>query len=254
MSIHSLWTVKIFSLCLILIVTIIAGLYPFIKKRAATKAVNFPIGESLAAGVFLGAGLLHMLGDASAAFNQLHFQYPIAFLLAGGTFLVLLLLEHIGVEIYHHRGSNSNAFAILAVLMLSFHSFLAGAALGLSNNFSMALIILLAIVAHKWAASFSIAVRITSSQLKLSHSIILFAFFALMVPSGILMGSAVNASLSLHPLLEPIFSSLAAGTFIYLGTLHGLEKATLIQQCCKLNRFFFVIMGFAIMAIVAIWT
>jgi hypothetical protein len=75
-----------------------------------------------------------------------------------------------------------------------------------------------------------------------------------MTPLGILLGTMATTALNFHPVLAPIFSSLAAGTFLYLGTLHGLEKATLIQQCCDLKRFFFVILGFSIMAIVAIFT
>ena len=62
---------------------------------------------------FLGAGLLHMLADASSDFYAANIHYPLSFLLAGGTFLILLLLEHIGREIYEHHGTN-NAFAILA--------------------------------------------------------------------------------------------------------------------------------------------
>ena len=235
--VNPLWTLKILSLCLILVTTVIAGLYPFIKNRKTKQKHEFPAGESLATGVFLGAGLLHMLGESSQQFVQLHYDYPIAFLLAGSTFLILLLLEHIGVEIHHNRGSQSNGFAIIAVIMLSFHSFLAGAALGLASNFSITVLILFAIMAHKWAASFSLAVRITKSQLSFTHGISLFFFFCLMVPMGIVFGTTITSSLQHHPLLQPTFSSLAAGTFIYLGTLHGLEKATLIQQCCKLNRF-----------------
>ena len=78
--------------------------------------------------------------------------------------------------------------------------------------------------------------------------------FSLMTPIGIIIGTAATTFLSNYPLLQPIFSSLAAGTFLYLGTLHGLEKATLIKQCCDLKRFNFVVIGFAIMAVVAIWT
>ncbi len=244
---------EITSLLLVLVVTVLSGAYPFIKKMQSQQGYDFPIGESLAAGVFLGAGLIHMLGDASQGFYQLHFDYPIAFLLAGGTFLFFLLLEHIGKEIYHHQGS-SNAFAILAVIMLSIHSFLAGAALGLTQSLSMGVIILLAILAHKWAASFSLAVQINKSNLSIKMGILLFAIFALMVPLGIILGNEATVHLNSNPMIEPIFSSLASGTFLYLGTLHGLEKSVMIKQCCSLSKFSFVVVGFIIMAIVAIWT
>lgn len=38
-----------------------------------------------------------------------------------------------------------------------------------------------------------------------------------------------------------------------MGTLHGLERSILIKDCCNTKQYTFVIIGFALMAIVAIW-
>jgi len=57
-----------------------------------------------------------------------------------------------------------------------------------------------------------------------------------------------------NPLLTPIFSALAAGTFIYLGTLHGLANGMLVARCCELRSFSLVVLGYVIMAVVAVWT
>ncbi len=246
--------IKLISIILVLLITIIAGIYPFIKKIKNNEAAQFPIGESLAAGVFLGAGLMHMLGDASQDFYKLHYSYPFASLLTAVMFLFLLWLEHLGREIVETRGETSGAFAVLATLMLSIHAFLMGAALGLSSTFSVAVLLLFAILAHKWAESFSLSIQINKSNFSHLINIILFSAFALMTPIGVICGAAATETLGKMPLLQPIFSSLAAGTFLYLGTLHGLEKATLIKQCCDMKRFYFVILGFGIMAVVAIWT
>jgi len=249
-----MWAFKWLCILLVLFVTFISGFYPFAKKIKNKTGLEFPIGDSIAAGVFLGAALMHMLSDASQDFFNLHYNYPFAALLAGGSFLFLLLLEHIGREIYHTRGAQSAPFAVLAVIILSIHSFLAGAALGLTTTLSLSLIILFAILAHKWAASFSLAVQINRSNLSMKTGVILFLVFAAMVPLGIIAGTSVAEYFKAYPLIEPIFNALAAGTFLYLGTLHGLEKATLITQCCNLRRFLFVIFGFVLMAVVAIWT
>ena len=248
-----MWSIKLGAALLIFIITLIAGVYPFLKKIKTNQSHSFPIGESLAAGVFLGAGLLHMLGDASQSFYQLHYDYPVAFVITGAVFLFFLLLEHVGRELYHRNGSG-NAFAILAVVMLSVHSFFTGAALGLSESLSVVVMVWLAIIAHKWAASFALAIQINKSDLSLKVGVALFVLFAIMVPLGIVFGSSVDSLLTANPLVEPIFSAIAAGTFLYLGTLHGLEQATLIKQCCNLHHYYFVILGFAIMAVVAMWT
>lgn len=245
---------KLISIALIFAVTILAGAYPFVKKIRTRVGLEFPIGEALASGVFLGAGLLHMLGDSAQNFINQGYDYPFAFLITGVMFLLLLSFEHIGREIYEHDGEQSPGFALLAVLMLSVHSFLAGAALGLSDALSVIVVILMAILAHKWAASFALAVQINKSMLSLKMGMSLFLVFAFMVPLGILFGDIINRHLAHYPLLEPVFSALAAGTFLYLGTLHGLKRAVMIEKCCDLRHFVFVIIGFAIMAVVAIWT
>ena len=239
---------------MILAMTWIAGWYPFKKKLTDPKKHEFPIGEAISCGVFLGAGLIHMLGDASQDFSAAHWNYPMAPLLCGITFLLLLWLEHMGRELYEHQGASSNAFAILAVAMLAIHSFLAGAALGLSSSLSVFMVILLAILAHKWAASFSLAIQINKSELSFKQGIIAFAVFSIMAPLGIFVGSMTLSSVPNMHMLEPIFSSLAAGTFLYLGTLHGLNRAVMVDKCCNIKQYSFVIAGFLLMAIVAIWT
>jgi zinc transporter 1/2/3 len=247
-----MFNLKMLFALIILFVTIISGFYPFWKKQQ-TMVFQSQIGEALAAGVFLGAGLIHMLGDSAAEFNAVHVAYPLAGLLCGATFLFFLLLEHIGKDIYHHQGSNNN-FAILATIMLSIHSFLEGSALGVSGSILMSILIFLAIIGHKWAASFALAIQINKSNLSLKIGILLFTIFALMLPAGVIFGSLSRQYLTNYPLIEPIFTALAAGTFLYLGTLHGLERAVLVKDCCKLQAFSFVIIGFSLMALVAIYT
>src|SRR3989338_2897781 len=245
-----MWTFEIIGLFLVLIVTLVPGLFPFFKK---SDNKSFPIAESLAAGVFLGAGLIHMLSQASDAFYRFNWHYPIAFVLAGAMFLFLLWLEHIGQELSQRESCSHYAFAILAVVMLSIHAFLIGAALGLSNSFSVGIMILLAILAHKWAESLALSIQINKSHFRGKTNLTLFFIFACMTPIGILFGVSATTFLHQYVLLEPIFSALAAGTFLYLGTLHGLEKATLIKRCCDLKHFYCVILGFSVMAVVAIW-
>lgn len=243
---------KILSILIIFILTILSGIYPFLKKIKAKPFAAINISEPFAAGVFLGAGMLHMLADANNDFYQLKFEYPMALLIASVVFLFLLLLDHVAREVYHKSSDSNKVFAVLAVLILSIHSFLEGAALGLTTSDAVTLILLVAVIAHKWAASFALSVQINKTNFSFKSSFILFLIFACMTPLGIIIGSQVETHLENLPLMEPIFVSFAAGSFIYLGTLHGLERATLVQKCCNIKGFTFMLIGFFIMALLAI--
>ena len=242
---------KAFFILIILTTAVISGTYPLLKKIRSSEHCEFPIGDALSSGVFLGAGLLHMLSDSTHGFVNQGYVYPFAFLLAGFVFLLLLFFEHIGREIYHHK--KETAFAVLAMIMLSVHSFLAGAALGVSASMAVTVIIAIAILAHKWAAGFALSVQLSKSELTAKLSITLFVIFALMVPLGVIFGQVMLLTVPHHQLIEPIFMALSAGTFLYLGTLHGLNRAVMVANCCDLKQFNFVILGFSIMAVVAIW-
>ena len=65
------------------------------RPALRTKAADFHkpalgFGEAFAAGIFLGAGLIHMLGDAQSAFDAANVNYPFAMVTCGA---VMLLAE-----------------------------------------------------------------------------------------------------------------------------------------------------------------
>ena len=136
--------------------------------------------------------------------------------------------------------------------MLSIHSLVLGTALGFSRDYSIAIMLFLAIIMHKWAESFSIAMQLAKSTLSFQQAIIFFISFAFMTPLGIILGYYFQYNLSSNSLLDPLFLAIAAGTFLYLGTLHGLERCVLVKECCDLKNFSFVIIGFVMMSCVAI--
>ena len=237
---------------LLFIITILAGLYPFWRQLKQGAAYDFLAGEALAAGIFLAAGLLHMLGDAAERFLSAGIHYPMAEFLAGAVFLLLLLLEHLGREVYEH--DNGRHFALLACLLLSIHAFLVGTAWGLNDSYPMFFALLIAILAHKWAESFSLAVQLNKSDFSFRVRILLFLAFSLTLPLGIFLGHFVLNEFHQMPLVQPVFSAFSAGTFLYLGTLHGLTKGIMVQKCCNLRKFTFMLIGFSVMSILAIWT
>ena len=239
---------KVISILLIFLTAAFAGIYPF--KAKAEKKVKLSIGEALACGVFLGAGLLHMLSDATQDFLAAKIDYPISFLLAGAAYLGLLLLELKSSKVIDSASDNEFKFAVLSTVVLSVHSLIAGAALGLSQSWSF-IVLLFAILAHKWAASFSLSVQINKTSASFFARLSLFSIFAVMTPLGIIIGSLVEHFLTYYPLIEPSFNAFAAGTFIYLGTIHGLRRSFLITECTDKEHFSAVTFGFVLMAVIA---
>ena len=247
----------------IFIVILVAGWYPFKKRIQDDKHLDLPIGETLATGVFLGAALLHMLPESNALFNTMGYRYPFAFIIAGAVFLIFLWFEHLGKELYHHHAADHHhesehqhnaehpAFAILAWAMLSVHSVMLGAALGLAHYNSMIIMLFLAIITHKWAESFAIAVQLNKSSMSTNKSLGFFLLFSLMTPFGIYIGWYFGHGVETNSVFDPILIAASAGTFLYLGTLHGLERCVMVERCCNLRDFSFVIIGFLLMASVA---
>lgn len=254
----------------IVITILIAGWVPFRKRQKEPHHNHdFMIGETLATGVFLGAALLHMLPEANELFTQLDYGYPYAFLITGAVFLFFLWFEHLGGILYaaeqtcskdshphaqQKKSSNHPAFAILACFMLSIHSLILGTALGINHNTSIVIMLFLAIITHKWAESFAIAVQLNKSSLSLRWSSILFLIFVSMTPLGIWIGWYFQQGIDNISIINPILIAASAGTFLYLGTLHGLEQCVMVKRCCNLLDFSYVIIGFLLMAAVAAYT
>lgn len=247
-------TLKLFFALSISITIILAGWYPFKKRLRDGEHVDFPLGETLATGVFLGAALLHMMPESNHLFAMQGYHYPLAYLITGVIFLLFLWFEHLGKELYHHQDAAHPAFAILAWIMLSTHSLILGSALGFSSDYPIMIMLYLAIITHKWAESFAIAIQLNKSSLQPAKSLLLFSIFMLMSPLGIYLGWYFGQGTENQSIFSPILIAASAGTFLYLGTLHGLERCVMVKRCCNLRDFSFVIIGFLLMAAVAAYT
>jgi solute carrier family 39 (zinc transporter), member 1/2/3 len=139
------------------------------------------LSNTFAAGVLGGAGVIHLLGAGIGAFHAAlpAFAYPLALLLAGAGFLFILLIEDVIVpghpghdDLPHHEnsaavqhemdwhpgGQGSPIYPMILLIVLSIHSVILGLALGAQSALSGALIVFLAILAHKGAAGLALGV------------------------------------------------------------------------------------------------
>ncbi len=263
------WTVAL----IIFALTLAAGAYPFLKREHYGNLKNFPLADGFVTGIFLGVGLVHMLPDADRLLHQGGYIYPFAMLITGGVFIFLVLCEALSYQLNKDGSSayvendaeggmannvrekvDSLTMPVIVTLLLSAHSFLAGAALGLSPSLPVLGFLFLAIAVHKWSVSFALAIEINQSALSLFTRMTLFIFFALMLPLGLLASSLISARYQHHFISEAILLAIAAGVFIYLGTLRSLKAPLVATQSYRIQQFVAMLLGFAIMAAMAIWT
>ncbi len=233
---------------------ILAGIIPlFVGDRHPRALCLF---EAIASGVFLGAALFHMLPAAQISFKALSYaSYPFAILFCVIGFLFLLVVERI-VNANSDRMAAHRLTALLLMIMLSLHSLIEGAALGINSVFSNAMVIFVAIMAHKSTAAFALGVTIVRGYTSKARSIMMLIGFSLMSPVGVLLAALVSSVVqsSAGNLAEAVFNAFAAGSFLYIGTLNvidnHLHSKPLIDRCAELCA---LIAGISAMGIVAIW-
>jgi zinc transporter 1/2/3 len=224
-------------------------------------------GNAFAAGIFLGAGFVHMLPDANAAWQQLGWHYPIGMLLAAAAIIAMLLFEHVlppedahhalhapSIHRFDHDAPEGSLRAVYAILTaLSIHALLEGLALGAQSELRSALVIFAAILAHKLMEGFALGVSLARGALPHPRAIALLALFATATPVGIIAGATVGALEGPTRLAcEATFLSLAAGTFAYVATLDILREE-FHEPSGRLAKWIWVVAGAGVMALLALW-
>lgn len=260
MSLTDQYTLKFIALVVIFAVGVAGGFGALGAQRSEKREILFSLGSALAAGIFLGAGMIHLLPDGIEAltsyFGELDFPLGYAITVLG--FLIVLYVELVylagrkGLE-GAEDGPAVTAYAL--VVILSVHSILAGAALGTENTLLGSIVIFLAIIAHKGAAAFALGVQFQRSGFDRTRYIRLILLFASMTPLGVLLGAGLDHLLqeSYGRLLEGIFDCLAAGTFLYIAIIELIGKEFAAQKTIGIKLFLMLSMGLGLMAAIAIW-
>jgi zinc transporter 1/2/3 len=262
--------IKLALLLVILAAGAAGAALPLLRRKAVQSDRILGWGNSFAAGVFLAAGLVHMLPDADEIWTGLGWDYPMAFLLAGFAFAFMLLVEHVLLpeqahqevhapsgerfaRVAEHHQDTLSAYAVLTAL--SIHSLLAGLALGAQPDLSRALIISLAIIAHKSAAGFALGISLARSPLPTAQSWRLVCLFAVATPVGGLIGALLGEALEgqLASSFEAAFLSIAAGTFVYVATFDILRDE-FPAPGGRFAKWLVLTSGIGAMGLLALWT
>ena len=241
---------------------LMGGLLSKWVSESKKSALIFSLGNAFAGGVFLGAGLIHMMPDAQQEFRDLTgTDYPWFAVVCCVGFLSILFLEKIAIRHSHSHDDTSMGsgqmvlYPYVLMIILSIHSIIVGIALGTEARIAQVAVILIAVVAHKGTAAFSLTVSLLRGSVQRGRVVAMVVLFSFMTPLGILLGLGFMALLTgqAEKIFEAGFDALAAGTFLYVALLDILEEEFAGNSYRPL-KFVFVFAGLAIMAVVAIWT
>jgi len=247
-----------FCVVAILIATFAGGFYPLFRQEQARSAAGFPLGEAFISGVFIALALTLMLPSSfhllETEFTTL--DYPVTSLIVLATFFVLLGIEH-----YSHRIEKSAALdegelsppaiPLIMTAMIAIPSFFLGTALGVSST-EAAILIFVAIIVHKSSAAFALTLKMVRSTMTRWQVWVAFCAFALSTPTGIFVGENIHLLLGQQALsvVKGVVLALAAGTFLYMATLHEFRHAPMIARCNTPKGFAAMLAGFFLTAFV----
>nr|XP_056719006.1 zinc transporter ZIP2 [Euleptes europaea] len=290
--------VKIGCLVGLLVVPLLCGLIP---AQVQWFQINMARGKHrrilsfigcFAAGVFLGACIMHMvadaLGDIKEEIEKRQQQdtlvlkqnvtsggddsegYPFGELIISFGFFLVFFMESVVLSCcpraVHSHGdpeahddpkgvpeSHSSFRAFILFLSLSFHSVFEGLAIGVQKEQTGAVQLCLAVLIHKAIVAFSLALKLVQSATKARWRLLYLVVFALMSPAGIAIGIGVSLSKGDGTgLAQAVLEGVAAGTFLYVTFLEILPYELRSQES-PLVKFSFIGFGFFVMAVIAIW-
>ncbi len=246
---------------MLIIISAILGAYLAIKTKESHNGTYYlSLGNTFAAGIFMGAGLIHMLPDAAEEFgNVIKTDFPIAAFVASLGFLLILFLEKVLAvkaenSLVDKKVSGKVLSPYVLLFILTIHSIIVGIAFGTEDRMSQSIIIAIAVLAHKGSAAFALVVDMVKHHLAKKLIAKLIIFFSFMTPLGVLIGAFIanvlngtGAELSIA-----FFDALAAGTFLYIAIMEifneefGQPKDTLL-------KFIVATLGLLLMALLAVW-
>lgn len=226
------------------------------------------MGDALADGIFLGAAIFHLFpiavqGLANEVGVLSFYIVIIVIILMACGFLLLFSLECSIILREKQRQNTSvkqtcTASAFMLTGILSIHAFITGATLGISDMASTVSILSIAILSHKGFESFALMMGLHRSIRKEMKTKAILWAFTFITPIGIIVAAFIESffQAQMASVIISLFSAFAAGSFFYIGTLHGGHehfhppRGPLKRYQKALATFF----GIIAMGIVVIWT
>ncbi len=220
---------KLVAFLVIFVAGMAGGLLPlWLGSKSYLDRVK-TLGLGFTSGIFLGAGLLHMLPEAQDHFAELGSNvHVLGLLFVSLGFLLVLFLEKVLLTVDEDNAVASAGVSVyILIFVLSVHSVITGTSMGLSSSLQQVMLLILIISLHKLVAAFAVGTSFISAEFSRKRHLALITFFSVMAPLGIIFGGLATSQFDKSQTLkaEALFDALAAGTFIYIATIDNMPKA-----------------------------
>jgi len=117
---------------------------------------------------------------------------------------------------HSHEHHSFNLTPYILLFALGFHGLFEGIALGVQSEISGTLSLLLAIAAHKWAASLTLGISFVKAEVESKQFYLMISIFASIGPIGSILGLIITHMFT-EEYIEGIFLAISTGTFIYVA-------------------------------------
>ncbi|EAY13175.1 ZIP Zinc transporter family protein [Trichomonas vaginalis G3] len=200
--------------------------------------------ESMAAGVFLGAAVLHLFPESIHCFGI--YSSPIPIFITVISYLAMYLFEksvETDIEIPHQYSDEEDdqecqqvseslpKQILMFYIVLSIHSFVESFAFGFMKTNAAILAFFFAFIGHKPVECFVLGLQILHTRPPKSKYICLMSTFAAVSPLTIMVTSFFAHATS--EIFNGVVTSISTGVFIYIG-FHELQETL---EKCRLNEY-----------------
>jgi zinc transporter ZupT len=147
--------------------------------------------------------------------------------------------------------------AILMEFSIAVHSIIMGMALGITGDHSQLVILMIVYSIHQFFEGVGLGLSVSQSKLPPAVTVFFGSFFSINVPIGIIIGIFIAEAPEDSELAQGYMNCIAAGTLVYVSCNEMIAELfsheTKVPFCRLIGLVGGLILGIAVMAVLAIW-
>ncbi len=167
------------------------------------------------------------------------------------------------INILHEDSVNLKKLITVYILELgiAIHSIMIGITMGTNNDEGSFISLLIALIFHQFFEGIALGASISKAKiLNIQKIIMMILFYSLTTPFGIAIGLLINNTYNTNSneslLIQGIFDALSGGILIYMALIHLIIEDfnnNEINFNIKIGMFLFLLIGFGITSLIAVW-